>query len=155
MRAFDATMKRRGFEYVMLLTVCVMFAGAAAAYAFERDPTGAHGFDSYGSALWWTTMTIMTMGSGAWPHSVEGRILGLLLALYSFAIFAYLTASLASHFLERDAESEHTQVASAKSIENLQHEIAALRREIRNLSGKMDSSDLPVVADRVDFKAGG
>src|SRR3954464_11622539 len=98
-------------------------------------------------------MTIMTMGSGAWPHSVEGRILGLLLALYSFAVFAYVTASLASHFLERDAESEHTQVASAKSIENLQHEIAALRREIRGLSGKMDSSDLPV--ERVEFKTGG
>ena len=90
-------------------------------------------------------MTIMTMGSGAWPQSVEGRIVGLLLSLFSFTIFAYVTASLASHFLERDAASEHTQVASAKSIDSLQHEIAALRREIQTLSGRMDSSDLPMV----------
>jgi hypothetical protein len=38
-------------------------------------------------------------------------------------------------------------VASAKSIENLQHEIAALRREIQGLSGKIDSSDLPMLAE--------
>ena len=139
MRAFDATMKRRGFDYVMIFTVVVLFAGAAGIYLFEQDSTGLHGFDSFGSALWWTGMTLVTMGSGNWPHSVEGRILGLLLSFYSFAIFAYIIASLTSHFLERDAESEHTQVAGARGIDDLQHEIVLLRRELRNLSRKIEA----------------
>jgi voltage-gated potassium channel len=139
MRAFDATMKRRGFEYVMIFTVAVLFAGAAGMYLFEQDSTGLHGFDSFGSALWWTGMTLITIGSGNWPHSVEGRILGLLLSFYSFSVFAYIIASLTSHFLERDAESEHTHVAGAKGIDDLQHEIMHLRRELRTLSRKIES----------------
>ncbi len=44
------------------------------------------------------------MGSDYWPRTPEGRILCLLLALYAFAVFGYVTATLASYFIGRDAE---------------------------------------------------
>jgi len=102
-RALGATMRRRGFGYIIALTVIVVLSGAAGMYAFERNTPGQEGFDTYGDALWWTAMIITTLGSQYWPVSTEGRILCLILSLYAFTVFGYITAVLASHFIGRDA----------------------------------------------------
>jgi voltage-gated potassium channel len=101
MNALGRAMRRRGFGYVAVLTVIVTFAGAAGMYAFERDAAGG-GFDSYWTALWWTAMVITTMGSEYWPKTPDGRVLCLLLAIYAFSVFGYVTAALASFFVGRD-----------------------------------------------------
>lgn len=99
-RAFE----RRGAGYVATLTGLVAFGGAAGMYAFERGGPG--GFEDYGSALWWTAMLLTTMGSESWPRTTEGRILCLLLSVYGFAMFGYVTAALASLFVARDREGD-------------------------------------------------
>lgn len=58
-------------------------------------------------------------------------MLYLFLALYAFAMFGYVTATLSTFFIGRDAESEEAEVAGAKSIAALHEEIVALRAEIR------------------------
>ena len=70
MRALGASLSRRGFGYVLALTVLVAFTGAAGMYAFENAAPG--GLKSYGEALWWTTMVLTTMGSQYWPQTIEG-----------------------------------------------------------------------------------
>lgn len=40
MHALGASLKRRGFRYVAMLTLIVTFTGAAAIYAFENGPSG-------------------------------------------------------------------------------------------------------------------
>ena len=101
-------------------------------YAFESNIPES-GITDYGSAVWWKAMVITTMGSDYFPKSPEGRILCLLLALYAFAVFGYVTATLATFFVGRDAEDPQAEVAGTKSIEALQAEIAALRAEIQTL----------------------
>ncbi|HSL29320.1 MAG TPA: ion transporter, partial [Anaerolineales bacterium] len=54
MRALRAALERRGFGYVILLTILVIFAGAAGMYAFESGIPG--GLNTYGEAVWWTAM---------------------------------------------------------------------------------------------------
>ena len=71
MRALGASLSRRGFGYVIALTVLVAFTGAAGMYAFEN--VAPIGMKSYGEALWWTAMVLTTMGSQYWPQTVEGR----------------------------------------------------------------------------------
>jgi voltage-gated potassium channel len=53
MRSLGATMKRRAFGYVFLLTLFVTFVGAAGMYALER---GNPGFENYGLALFGYTI---------------------------------------------------------------------------------------------------
>ena len=125
MKALSATMKRRAFGYVLILTLIVILAGSAGMYAFEKDVPG--GLSDYGTALWWTTMIITTLGSEYWPHTMEGRILCIVLATYAFAVFGYLTATIATFFLGRDAEDKHSELAGKKQMEELRKEIAALR----------------------------
>ncbi|MDQ3287182.1 MAG: potassium channel family protein [Pseudomonadota bacterium] len=132
MKALGATMSRRGFGYVVALTVVVTLVGAAGMLAFEGERLGGSGaWSSYGSAVWWTAMIMTTLGSEYWPQTTAGRMLCFLLALYGFAIFGYLTATLATFFIGRDAENDDAEVAGARSIDQLREEISALREEIR------------------------
>lgn len=103
-------------------------------YAFESETPDGSGLKDYATALWWTAMIMTTMGSEYWPQTPEGRILCFILALYAFAVFGYVTATLATFFVGRDAENDEAEVAGAKSIEALQEEIKALRADIQALS---------------------
>lgn len=132
MKALGASLSRRGFGYVIALTVLVTFAGAAGMYAFENEAPG--GPNSYGESLWWTAMIMTTMGSQYWPQTAEGRVLCIFLALYAFGIFGYVTAALATFFVGRDADSIDAELAGAKQLAVLRDEVIALRDEIRALS---------------------
>lgn len=122
MGSLNATMKRRGFKYVIAITLFVIFAGAAGMFAFEKE-----GLESYGESLWWTTMLLTSIGSEYWPVTPEGKALCILLSIYGFCVFGYITATLASFFVGRDAEEKDAPVAGSADI-------AALRKEIEQLN---------------------
>jgi voltage-gated potassium channel len=132
MKAISASFGRRGFGYIVALTLIVNLAGAAGMYAFENEMP--RGFESYGAALWWTAMLLTTMGTEYWPQTAEGRVLCFLLSLYGFAVFGYVTAALASYFIGRDADNEDTELVSAKPIKELRGEIAALHALRKNIA---------------------
>jgi voltage-gated potassium channel len=132
MRALGASLGRRGFGYIAALTALVTFAGAAGMYAFERTPTG--GFQTYGDALWFTTMVMTTLGSQHWPETFEGRVLSFFLALYAIGIFGYVTATLATYFIGRDAEDAEAEIAGARELIELRDEVMALRADVRALT---------------------
>ena len=132
MRTLGRVMGRRGFGYALALTLLVNVLGAAAMLAFERDVPGS-AIDGFGTALWWTAMTLTTMGSDYFPRSAEGRVLALLLAIYGFAVFGYVTASIASLFVVRDAEEGEGELAGARELAELRAEVATLTRRVEAL----------------------
>lgn len=135
LRALGRHMTRRGFPYVVAVTAVVTLAGAAGMFAFERDIPQS-GITDFGSALWWTAMLMTTMGSESWPRSPEGRVLCLLLALYAFSVFGYVTATLASYFVDRDAQEDHGR---DDRLDALRAEVALLRETLQR--GAWPSSD--------------
>ena len=132
MRALGRVMGRRGLGYVVALTAIVNLVGAAGILAFERGVEGGT-ITGFGDALWWTAMTLTTMGADYFPRTAEGRVLGLLLAIYGFAVFGYVTASIASLFVARDAETGEGEIAGAAQVEALRAEIATLSRRVEAL----------------------
>ena len=134
MRALGRTMRRRGFGYVIALTVIVILLGAAGMYAFESQLQNGEGLKSYGEALWWTAMLLTSLGSEYWPRTAEGRVLCFILGLYGLAVFGYVTATIATFFVGRDAESDEAELAGAKSVAALRTDIAVLRDEVRSLT---------------------
>lgn len=130
MRTLGGAMARRGFGYVLALTLLVTFVGAAGMLAFEREAPDGSPLDDYGTALWWTAMIMTTMGSEYWPKTPEGRVLCLLLALYAFAVFGYVTATLATFFIGQDARKDPAGVASNALLEEVRAELAALRQDL-------------------------
>ena len=132
MRAMQRAMRRRGLAYVLALTIVVAFGGAAGVYHFENPralsdagllTSGTSGIGSYGEAVWWTAMMLTTMGSDYFPKSSEGRIIAWLLAVYAFAIFGYITATVASMIIRveqpaatRDAQAVHQELAELRIL---------------------------------------
>ena len=147
MRALGASLSRRGFGYVLALTLLVTFAGAAGMYAFENEVPG--GLRTYGEALWWTAMIMTTMGSQYWPQTGEGRLLCVFLALYAFAVFGYVTATLATFFIGRDADSDDAELAGSAQLTTLREEIRAMREEMRTLAERR-SDTIPQYPQKKD-----
>ena len=139
MNALRRTLRRRAFGYVAVLTAAVWFAGAAGMYNLEPAREIQGGFTSYWDAVWWTGMLLTSIGSQYWPQTTEGRVLGFLLALYGLGILGYITATLASFFIGRDALSNDGDVASSDEIRQLRRDIAKLRDAI----GASDESRRP------------
>jgi voltage-gated potassium channel len=130
MRILSRSLERKGFGYIILLTLIVCFVGAAAMYAFEKE---TQAFAGYGEALWWTAMLMTTIASENWPKTPEGKIVCFLLALYSLGILGYLTATLASLFIGQDAVEKKGEIAGAKELDKLIQEIKYLRDELQSL----------------------
>jgi voltage-gated potassium channel len=130
MRTLGSTMQSRGFPYVVALTAIVLLLGAAGMYAFERESGNEQGFSTFGGALWWTAMLLTTMGSEHWPRSSEGRLVCLLLSVYAFAAFGYITATLASYFVGSDAQEERQRSA------RLERELAGIRSSLHRLADR-------------------
>ncbi len=139
MRALGKTMNRRGAAYVIALTLIVTLLGAAGMYAFEKDNPSGGGLHDYLTALWWTAMVMTTMGSDYFPQTAEGRILCLVLAVYAFAVFGYVTATIATFFVGRDAANAEAELAGAEDVAALRGEIALLREELRSFGGNQKS----------------
>jgi voltage-gated potassium channel len=135
LRALGKAIRRRGISYVVASTVLVTVLGAAGMYAFE-GPAAGGGLQNYGEALWWTAMIMTTLGSEYWPRTAEGRILGWALALFAFAVFGYITATLASFFVGQDAE-ERDEERLYSEIVALRTELQALRLEIQGVSRQL------------------
>ncbi len=130
MNALRKSLARRGFGYVAGLTLLVLGLGAAGMLSFEPAAEVPGGFTSYGDALWWTAMLLTSLGSQFWPVTTEGRVLTVLLSLYGFATFGYITATFASFFVGRDAETKTGPVAGSGEIGRLTAEVRALRDEL-------------------------
>jgi voltage-gated potassium channel len=105
MRTLALGFRRRGLGYLVLLTMTVAVTGAAGMYRFELDAPGGPGFSDYATALWWTAMLLTTMGSDYWPRTPEGRVLCLLISVYAFAVFGYVTAAIAAFLVGRDSST--------------------------------------------------
>ncbi len=114
------TARRRGLGYVLASTAIVIVVGAAGMSFFEAPEAlgvaAGGGLSTVGSlspsqgfseALWWTAYA-MTSGAPTIPVTGEGRLLGWVLSVYGLAVFGYLTAVLASHFVDRDRAAPTT-----------------------------------------------
>ena len=134
MRSLAAAMSRRGFGYVMALTTIVTLGGAAGMFALEKENEG---FANFGLALWWTAMRVITAGSDFWPVTPEGRTLAFLLSLFGYAVFGYVTATLATFFIGRDAEEKEAPIASATDVKELKKMLVAINKKIDDLTRKM------------------
>jgi voltage-gated potassium channel len=130
MNALRRTLERRKFGYVAGLTLLVVGLGAAGMLNFEPASEVRGGFTSYGDALWWTAMLLTSIGSQYWPVTTEGRLLTVLMSIYGFATFGYITATIASYFVGRDAEEKGGPVAGRSELERLVREVRQLRADL-------------------------
>lgn len=120
-----AILKRRRLGQLGIVSVLVVFIGAALAFILEAGARGSQ-IGDFGDALWWAATTTTTVGSGIEPVTAGGRILAFLMMLYAVGIFTYFIASISSVLVGMD--SRRTEPAEREDGPHLQeHEVEALR----------------------------
>jgi voltage-gated potassium channel len=97
----------RGYLARLLITmllgmVVVILIGSAMALHFEQQTHSEHiTMRTYQDALWWSVVTVATVGYGdVVPHSPGGRAIGVLLILMGFVIAPVITGLIASKMVE-------------------------------------------------------
>ena len=135
MRRVVAT--RRIFPFLALVTVAVAFLAAfVATLVDEKD------FPTFGDALWWSVVTVATVGYGdIVPTTTEGRLVGAALIIFGVTFLSFLAATVISMFVAQD-----------------QHEQAVVERHLREVSEARTQELLQQIDDRlsvIERKLGG
>ena len=87
--------------YVVVLAVLLVIVVGSSLIALVEVPNPDSNIDSAGDAVWWTFVTITTVGYGdKYPVTEAGRFVGVATMAVGIAIFGVLTSFLAKLFLE-------------------------------------------------------
>src|SRR3546814_19128360 len=82
-----ASMRRRGFGYVMALPLIIVTVGAAGMSALDSCHAA---FRSYGVTLWRTAILVTSICTEFWPQTADDRVLSYIFSISSFALLCYL-----------------------------------------------------------------
>jgi len=129
-KVLKVTLKKRAWGFVFMLTLIVWIIGSTGMYVFEKNAND--GLSHYSEAIWWTAMLITTMGTVHWPKTPEGKFLCFILAVYGFTVFGYVTATVATFFIDEDAENPNGMPkANTDQFDELKKEIQELKELIK------------------------
>ncbi len=122
--AARVVLTRHRLHYALVVAAAVIAGSAVAIAEVERSATDSN-IRSLSDGLWWAVTTVTTVGYGdRFPVTAVGRGIAVVLMVMGISLFGLLTASLASFFVERDAETSvderlleiHTQLEEVKQL---------------------------------------
>ncbi len=131
-RGLRRVTRGRQFAYVAALTMVTTLAGAVGVLYFDRGLADAP-IQTFGEALWWAIGIITTIGNEEYPVSAEARVIGVLLSVYAISVVGYVTASIASYLIGRDAAHPGAAPASSPPTPPAPSDLAALHAEVAGL----------------------
>ncbi len=121
-----------------LMTVLLVVIGAAglSIYLVEHDAPGAM-IHSAEDALWWSLVTISTVGYGDfYPVTTTGRVIAVLLIMCGVSLFGVISGYLVSHFISPDEEDQ--LALQSKRITRIDLQVEELQQSMNQLHQKLD-----------------
>jgi voltage-gated potassium channel len=99
-----------GLHFVLLSVLAIIAICSALELAFERHAPGAT-IHSFGDALWWSIVTVTTVGYGdKYPVSAGGRGVAVVLMITGIGLVGILSATVASYFVGQRADADMTEL---------------------------------------------
>jgi voltage-gated potassium channel len=136
----------RSFVATLYLLVLALLISSAMIYVAEQEAQPEH-FGSIPQAMWWTVVTLTTVGYGdIVPMTVAGKFIATLTALMGVCVVALLTGIVATGFTNQVAmrrnqlEAEITSALSDGTISNDE------RKEIEDLRQRLNISEEDALA---------
>ena len=136
----------RSFVATLYLLVLALLISSAMIYVAEQDAQPEH-FGSIPQAMWWTVVTLTTVGYGdIVPMTVAGKFIATLTALMGVCVVALLTGIVATGFTNQVAmrrnqlEAEITSALSDGKISGDE------RKEIEDLRRRLNISEEDALA---------
>ncbi len=126
--------------YVGLIVVSV---GSVLIVMVEDDAVGSN-ITSGGDAIWWTLVTVSTVGYGdQYPVTAAGRLIGTLMIVVGVGLFTSFTSYLASSFTDRGARAQREKQIelATKNFEHTQdllERVYALEKQLAEKEGVVE-----------------
>jgi voltage-gated potassium channel len=115
-----------GALYVILFLIILLleFGSVGMLYAEQTNPSA--NITSASDAIWWTYVTITTVGYGDhFPTTNAGRLIGIVVMLVGVGLFGVVTGFIANKFLPTETEKD------TSSIDALTAEVAELKKLLK------------------------
>lgn len=110
LRRIRDILTHRGLHLVLLAVAGVIVICSVLELVFEQHAPGAN-IRNLGDALWWAIVTVTTVGYGdTYPVTAGGRGVAVVLMLVGIGLIGTLTASVASYFVEEQADREKAEL---------------------------------------------
>jgi hypothetical protein len=103
-------------QYALFVTLLLMFivVTVASLLVLQFESAGGGSIDSAGDAIWWTLVTITTVGYGDfYPITPGGRIVGVFVMFSGIALIGALASMLASLLVSSSASAGTTEALEA------------------------------------------
>lgn len=124
-----------GALFIVFFLIILLLEFGSIAVLFAEKSSSAANIQTASDAIWWTYVTITTVGYGdQYPVTLGGRFVGMIVMLVGVGLFGVVTGFLANKFLPSTDESlvkEHTELAE------LRVEVKELHRVIETLSNRV------------------
>ncbi|WP_017618936.1 potassium channel family protein [Nocardiopsis gilva] len=128
-RRLTSTLRRHVAVYAVCVSVLVVFVAALAVLDAERGAPGSN-ISAFDEALWWTLVTITTVGYGDfYPVTEHGRLIAVALFIGGISLLGVVTGTVASWFTEKVEGSKKAALATQEQVALLTAEVRALRAE--------------------------
>ena len=106
--------------------------GSIAVLEFEKQSSDAS-IRTPGRALWWTVVTISTVGYGDYyPVTLGGQVVASMLIVMGIGLFGVFTAVMAKWFLEQDVEEASEE--GKMGLDELQEQLARIEKKLGELN---------------------
>jgi voltage-gated potassium channel len=134
---------------VLIATAGSLLLGAWAVLLFEEGSKTGN-IHSYPQALWWSIVTVTTVGYGdKYPVSTGGRIVASMLMLVGIGLIGVLTATVASVFMKEHTDSAKEEYR--KGHEDLGQQLAVIRDRLGDVERRLGATPGDLAA--LDAKA--
>ncbi len=129
-------LSRRNVPIATGLMALLMTVTAGLVFVAERA-AGNEQFASFGDAMWWSVVTLTTVGYGdISPTTGTGRLGAVFLMVLGVAFLGTVAASLASLFVDEESEAHDAQVDD--ELADLRDEVRRLRESIEALTARLE-----------------
>lgn len=132
----------KSFSNLVAVSVIVfVFVFYASTFIYESERTHQpESFSSYGDAVWWSVVTMTTVGYGdLYPTSTTGRVIGAITIIFGISVFSMLFSVLQEAFQGESDASNHEILARLDRTDQLLLRLAArLDVNIEDEFQKMD-----------------
>jgi voltage-gated potassium channel len=114
-RKYIGFLRRGNIGRLIIITICIIFLGTTGMLLFEGKNEN---INSIGDAIWWSFVTITTVGYGdIFPETIGGRLMGVVVMIFGIGFLGMFTATIASAFVERKL-LENRGLKTLKGLKN-------------------------------------
>jgi len=99
--------QRSRLTALFVITLCIVLVAAFIVLMLESD-TASPQITNYSDAIWWSLSTVTTVGYGdIVPHSITGRIVGMLLMIVGIGVMAAFISQVSATIVEGRLRQSH------------------------------------------------